>query len=106
MKQELKFKTLKLPRDANRAAREGLLKLLSLLDIKSLAAFLGFTEDEYALWVEQPEALKSILFCRTHDIQLGEASEWKEAHRVAARSQGAGDAGALLEWLKKTGRLD
>ena len=73
---------------------------------QSLAAFLGFTEDEYALWVEQPEALKSILFCRTHDIQLGEASEWKEAHRVAARSQGAGDAGALLEWLKKTGRLD
>ena len=73
---------------------------------QSLAAFLGFTEDEYALWVEQPEALRSILFCRTHAIQLGEASEWKEAHRVAARSQGAGDAGALLDWLKKTGRLD
>jgi hypothetical protein len=73
---------------------------------ESLAEFLGFTDDEYALWVEQPEALRSILFCRTNDIQPGEASEWKEAHRVAARSQGAGDAGALLDWLKKTGRLD
>ena len=73
---------------------------------ESLASFLGFTDDEYALWVEQPEALRSILFCRTNDIQLDQVSEWKEAHRVAARSQGAGDAGALLEWLKKTGRLD
>ena len=73
---------------------------------QSLAEFLGLTDEEYALWVEQPEALRSILFCRTHEIELGEASEWKEAHRVAARSQGAGDAGALLDWLKKTGRLD
>ena len=73
---------------------------------ETLAEFLGFTDDEYALWVEQPEALRSILFCRTNEIQLSEASEWKEAHRVAARSQGAGDAGALLDWLKKTGRLD
>ena len=73
---------------------------------ETLASFLGFTDDEYAIWVEQPEALGSILFCRKNDIQLNEAAEWKEAHRVAARSQGAGDAEALLEWLKKTGRLD
>lgn len=73
---------------------------------QSLAEFLGFTDDEYALWVEQPEALRSILFCRKHSIQLSEASEWQEAHRLAARSQGAGDAEALLRWLKKTGRLD
>jgi len=73
---------------------------------QSLADFLGLTDDEYALWVEQPDALRSILFCRKHAIQLAEASEWQEAHRVAARSQGAGDAGALLHWLKKTGRLD
>jgi hypothetical protein len=73
---------------------------------QSLAEFLGLTDDEYALWVEQPEALRSILFCRANEIQLGEDSEWKEAHRVAARSQGAGDARALLDWLRKTGRLD
>lgn len=72
---------------------------------QSLAEFLGFTNDEYALWVEQPEAIRSILFCRTHNIKPSEVAEWKEAHRVAARSQGSGDAGALLSWLKKTGRL-
>jgi hypothetical protein len=73
---------------------------------ESLADFLGFTEEEYALWVEQPEALRSILFCRKHGIDPAEAPNWKEAHRLAARSQRNGDAGELLSWLKKTGRLD
>jgi hypothetical protein len=72
----------------------------------SLAEFLGLTDEEYALWVEQPESLRSILFCRKHTIQLEEHSEWQEAHRLAARSQGLGDPEKLLNWLKKTGRLD
>jgi hypothetical protein len=73
---------------------------------QSLAEFLGFTDEEYALWVEQPESIRSILFCRKHDIKFSEASELLEAHRVAARSQRKGDADELLSWLKKTGRLD
>lgn len=73
---------------------------------QSLAGFLGFTDEEYALWVEQPDALRSILFCRKHSVQLSEAEEWREAHRLAARSQGVGDPEGLLLWLKKTGRLD
>jgi hypothetical protein len=72
----------------------------------SLPEFLGFSKEEYALWVEQPESLRSILFCRKHDINLGEHSEWQEAHRLAARSQGLGDPEELLNWLRKTGRLD
>jgi hypothetical protein len=28
---------------------------------ETLAEFLGFTEEEYALWVEQPQALRLIL---------------------------------------------
>jgi hypothetical protein len=73
---------------------------------QSLAEFLGFTEEEYALWVEQPESLRSILFCRMNEINISEASEWREAHRVAARSQRKGDADELMRWLKRTGRLD
>jgi len=73
---------------------------------ETLAEYLGFTDEEYALWVEQPESLRSILFCRKHDIDLTEAPAWEEAHRVAARSQSNGDATELLRWLKKTGRLD
>jgi hypothetical protein len=72
----------------------------------SLSEFLGFTKQEYALWVEQPESLRSILFCRRNEINLNEHSEWQEAHRLAARSQGLGDPEALLNWLKKTGHLD
>ncbi len=71
-----------------------------------LAEFLGFTNQEYALWVEQPESLRSILFCRQYEIDLSDASAWQNAHRVAARSQQAGNAKALLLWLKQTGRLD
>jgi hypothetical protein len=72
---------------------------------QSLAEFLGFTDEEYALWVEQPESLRSILFCRKQNVCLSEADEWRDAHRVAARSQRNGDADELLRWLKKTGRL-
>jgi len=72
----------------------------------SLAEFLGFTDQEYAMWVEQPGALRSILFCRKNGIRLDEAADWREAHRLAARSQGLGDPDILLQWLKKTGRLD
>jgi hypothetical protein len=73
---------------------------------QSLAAFLGMTDEEYAMWVEQPGALRSILFCRKHNIDQSQLSDWQETHRVAARSQGNGDASELLRWLKKTGRLD
>ncbi len=73
---------------------------------QSLAEFLGFTDEEYALWVEQPESLRSILFCRKNEINLSEVGEWREAHRVAARSQQKGVADELLHWLRKTGRLD
>jgi hypothetical protein len=73
---------------------------------QGLAEFLGFTDEEYALWVEQPESLRSILFCRKQEINFSEATEWQDAHRVAARSQQTGDADELLRWLKQTGRLD
>ncbi|HYG36589.1 MAG TPA: hypothetical protein VEC99_17480 [Clostridia bacterium] len=54
---------------------------------QSLAEFFGFTDEEYALWAEQPESLCSILFCRKREISVSEASKWPEAHRLAARSQ-------------------
>jgi hypothetical protein len=73
---------------------------------ESLPDFLGFTPQEYALWVEQPETLRSIVFCRKKGVDLSEASSWQEAHRLAARSQKKGNAKELLLWLKKTGRLD
>lgn len=71
----------------------------------SLAEFLGLTDEEYALWVEQPESLRSILFRRKHDLNLSDQENWQEAHRVAARSQRNGDADELLQWLKRTGRF-
>jgi hypothetical protein len=36
----------------------------------SLRAFLGFTKEEYALWVEQPQSLDIILFARMRHLNL------------------------------------
>ena len=72
---------------------------------ETLAQFLGFTDNEYALWVEQPETLRSIIFCRKHKIDISQMSNWQDAHRVAAHSQESGDSNELLRWLKETGRL-
>ena len=65
--------------------------------------FLGFTPTEYAMWVERPETLGYIILARRHSISLEEAIAQGES--VAARTQSWGNAKALLEWLKKTGRI-
>lgn len=38
-----------------------------------LHEFLGFTEEEYAIWVERSEALNHILFARKHGLPFDEA---------------------------------
>jgi hypothetical protein len=40
-------------------------------DGRSLAEFLGLTQAEYALWVEKPSALESLLNHRKHTISIG-----------------------------------
>jgi hypothetical protein len=42
-------------------------------DARGLGEFLGMTEEEYEIWVERPESLRSILFARRHQMPLAEA---------------------------------
>ena len=74
-------------------------------DGRPIHQYLGFTRDEYALWVEQPEALKFILFSKKFGADTQETLNWNEAHLVAARSNSQNDAKLLTRWLKKTGRI-
>jgi hypothetical protein len=64
---------------------------------RSLRRCLGFTADEYALWVKQPRAVGIILFARAQRMGLGEA--------VSLWDQVAGAAKAVLSMRKRPRQL-
>ena len=71
---------------------------------QTLPAFLGMTDDEYALWVEQPEALSQIIYSRRFNRKPRNSQElWGEIHLLAARSQSQHDASVLKKWLESKG---
>ena len=67
--------------------------------------FLGMTREEYALWVEKPQTLRSILFAHKHGISLKQAISQEAESSMAARAANAHEAKEVLKWLKKTGRI-
>jgi hypothetical protein len=74
-------------------------------DRRALNDFLGFSEEEYAIWVERPEALNHILFARKHSLPFKQALQWGEGYAIAARAPSQDEARHIVEWLKQTGRI-
>jgi hypothetical protein len=78
-------------------------------DPRPLHTFLGFTEDEYAIWVERPEALKFIVFARMKSLSLGEALQLAKTNgngvSMSANGSAADEVGKLLDWFIQTGRV-
>lgn len=73
-----------------------------------LSDFLGFTPEEYALWVENPDSLGWILHARKTGRSIFSLLEemGSATPRIAARSLSSPeDVGELNEWLKRTGRI-
>lgn len=70
-----------------------------------LHVFLGFTRDEYSLWVEQPNSLEVILYARKFGKELGQVGAFDRTDRLAARSLSEDDRDELITWLKQTGRI-
>lgn len=72
-----------------------------------LHEYLGFTWDEYRLWVEKPQVLRYIIAAHRHGIPV--ESELKRAtsgdYALAARSESSEEAESVLNWLQVTGRL-
>jgi hypothetical protein len=57
-------------------------------DTRPLHAYLGFTEDEYAVWVERPQAHKFILYARKKSLSFQEPLELRNpTARAAPRRQ-------------------
>lgn len=73
----------------------------------SLAEWLGFRDEEYALFVEKPQFLRAILMARRNDISLREAVAVARdgAVRLAARGVPPEDIPKIRAWLEQTGRL-
>ena len=71
----------------------------------SLPEFLGLTEREYSLFVENPHALKAILYSRKSQVPLADALEWYDSPALAARARSSGEAKRIVKWLHDTERL-
>lgn len=71
----------------------------------SLPEFLGLTRDEYALWVERPEALNFVLDTRRRNRSLEDVHSTSEAYELAVLSLAPQEAESLVGWLKQTGRV-
>lgn len=71
----------------------------------ALPAFLGMSEQEYAVWVERPSALKLIIFARKSNLAFDQLFRFNEGHSLAARATSPEEVATLLAWLRTTGRL-
>lgn len=70
---------------------------------RSLPQYLGLSDAEYGLWVEQPDTLRPILHTKRHDLSSNDMLDWDEAHLLAARSLTEQDSSSLIDWLRKKG---
>lgn len=71
----------------------------------SLPDFLGLTDHEYALWVEQPDVLNFLLHSKKYHRSIEELMDISEAHLLAARSTASGTSESIVQWLQQTGRI-
>lgn len=71
----------------------------------SLNAFLGFSQDEGALFVERPNSLRFIIAARYQHRPVTEVLRHPDDLGLAARAGDAGQAAEVLKWLRSAGRL-
>ena len=71
-----------------------------------LHEWLGFTPDEYQLYVELPASIRIILAARHQNRSLKELLAENDANLlIAAQGASVAELTALRKWLKATGRL-
>lgn len=69
---------------------------------EELHDFLGFTQDEYELWLHNNDSIiNSILFARKNGVSITEIGTLS----AAARASSMEEAEKIIGWLKSTGRI-
>lgn len=71
-----------------------------------LDEFLGFEPDEGALWAERPESLRFIVAAHRYQRPVAELLASRDDFALAARGSNTAQAEAVLDWLRRTGRLE
>jgi len=67
---------------------------------------LGMTAGEYALWVEQPSALRFVIAAHMRHRPVDELLTSQDDYALAARAASPESARTVLRWLVQTGRVD
>jgi len=67
--------------------------------------FLGMTEEEYGLWVENDSVLKSIFYARRNGISIMDFIQKDNGQSLAARASSREEAEFVQKWLIRTGRV-
>ncbi|UVI31010.1 hypothetical protein [Paenibacillus spongiae] len=67
--------------------------------------YLGMTEEEYAIWVENDSMLRTIFHARKLGISINEFIGRNNAESLVARSASPEEAASIKEWLARTGRI-
>lgn len=70
-----------------------------------LREFLGLSQAEYAMWVEQPASLRFALAARRANRPVDDVRAVASTAVAAARTGDDSEARDLLQWLRDTGRL-
>lgn len=70
---------------------------------QSLFEYLGMTQQEYILWVHDPDILSFIITSRTQGRSIDDVMNDFHELPMAARADSPEKAKFLMKWLKKTG---
>jgi len=70
-----------------------------------LSEFLGFTDDEYSLWVEKPNFLKYILGARKNDKSISDYHDRSSILQLADPDGCVEDIEELIVWFKRMGQV-
>lgn len=71
----------------------------------SLDAFMGFTDEEGALWAERPESLRFIVAAHRYSTPVTTILQSRDDFALASRASDSAEATAVLDWLRQTNRL-
>lgn len=73
--------------------------------VDDLDEFLGFTEEDGAIWAERPESLRFIVAAHRRGVPLVHVMAEQDDWAMAARAGDEEAAKEVVSWLRQTGRL-
>ena len=68
--------------------------------------YLGMTQEEYFLWVEDPKVLPDIVNSRHYAVPIADLAAMHNTVSMAARSDDGGNPRDLIEWIEHSGLSD